>query len=74
MPGLAPGIHADPLREPSGGCRNLSAWMAGTSPALTAGQRPLPRPLLRQPDPGQRQRQRQRVIEVELLAEQQHGE
>jgi hypothetical protein len=36
MPGLVPGIHADPL---SAKLKNMligAAWMAGTSPATTA--------------------------------------
>ena len=37
MPGLVPGIHAVPIPCASKMSRNPSAWMAGTSPAMTVG-------------------------------------
>jgi hypothetical protein len=35
MAGLVPAIHAVSLREPPNVGRGLTAWMAGTSPAMT---------------------------------------
>jgi hypothetical protein len=36
MPGLVPGIHAMPQSDDSKNMRSVVAWMAGTSPAMTA--------------------------------------
>jgi hypothetical protein len=36
MPGLVPGIHADPLADKIEWMRSGAAWMAGTSPAMMA--------------------------------------
>jgi len=35
MPGLVPGIHAAPSHQYLEQSRNVSTWMAGTSPART---------------------------------------
>jgi hypothetical protein len=35
MPGLAPGIHAEPRAMKPKTMRSGAAWMAGTSPAMT---------------------------------------
>jgi hypothetical protein len=36
MPGLVPGIHAETQNEKPKTMRSGAAWMAGTSPAMTA--------------------------------------
>jgi hypothetical protein len=38
MPGLVPGIHAKLQVEAPAVMRGGSAWMAGTSPAMTASK------------------------------------
>jgi hypothetical protein len=39
MPGLVPGIHAEPQSQSCEIWCGVTAWMAGTSPAMTALER-----------------------------------